>query len=62
MRISIECPYCGKKTIEVIYNQDSLLNRVCNNGNCTEKRLIIKDLSGKVNYYEGCPPFPENER
>lgn len=59
MKVSLECTYCGYKWTELVYNQDSLGQKICTNGNCRHKQLIIRDLTNKIDYYEGSPPFRE---
>jgi transcription elongation factor Elf1 len=57
MKVSLECTYCGHKWIETVYNQRSIEDKVCPNGNCRHKELKVKDLSSKIDYYQGSPPF-----
>lgn len=58
MKVSIECTYCGHKWEETVYNKSSLVDKTCKNGNCRHSQLIVRDLSSKINYYEGSPEFP----
>ena len=58
MKVSITCNYCGYTWMEVIYDKASLENKRCQDNNCRDSNLTIKDLKGKVDQYEGCPPFP----
>lgn len=56
MKVSIACNYCGKRW-ESNYNaNDTTRCSVCGDTN-----LIIKDADKKINYYEGNPPFKEEE-
>lgn len=57
MKVSLECTYCGYKWIAEVYNRDSLSGKTCTRGNCKHKQLIARDLTNKVDYYEGSPPF-----
>lgn len=58
MRISLECSYCGHIWEETLYSRESLIDKTCMNGDCRHKPLIVKDLTSKIDYYEGSPPFP----
>jgi hypothetical protein len=58
LEVLIICQYCGHKTTKVIYNQKSLTDETCDK--CDDKNLVVKELSkSKIDFYEGCPPFPE---
>lgn len=59
MKVSIECTYCGHLWIETIYHQSVLEGKTCKNGDCKDRKLIVRDIKGKIDYYKGCPPFPE---
>lgn len=58
MKVSLECTYCGHKWEKTVYNQSSLEGMSCEHGNCKHKELKVKDLSSKIDYYQGSPPFP----
>lgn len=58
MKISLECTYCGHIWVETVYNQHSMDGKSCSNGNCKHKELKVRDLSSKIDYYKGSPPFP----
>lgn len=58
MRVSIECTYCGHIWTETVYNRDTLQDKRYNYGNCRHSILKVKDLSNKIDYYQGCPDFP----
>lgn len=58
MKVQITCTYCGFQYIKEVYSESTLRYEKCTNGNCNDKRLIIKDLTNKIDYYQGSPPFP----
>lgn len=58
MKVQIECTYCGHKWTEVVYHQSALEGKVCKNGDCKDRKLIVRDIKDKIDYYKGCPPFP----
>lgn len=62
MKVSIECCYCGHKWTEIIFNKSALEDKTCVNGTCKDKKLIIKDVNSQIDYYKGCPEFPEKKR
>lgn len=49
--------YCGYKWVETLYNKQSLEGKTCIHGNCKDKNLIVRDVTSKIDYYQGCPPF-----
>lgn len=58
MKVSMECTYCGHQWTETVYNRDSIENKRCTHGNCRHTELKVRDLSSKIDYYQGSPPFP----
>lgn len=61
MKVQIECTYCGHKWTETVYQKSSVENMTCIWGNCKDSNLIVRDMSvGKIDYYAGSPPFPED--
>ena len=58
MKVQLECTYCGHRWIKSVYNKDSLFGELCPHGKCKCKRLIFRDISEKIDYYKGAPPFP----
>lgn len=56
MRIELECTYCGRKWEMEIYNRLQVQGVKCK---CGHTKLRSKDMAGKVDYYKGCPPFPD---
>ena len=58
MKISLECKYCGFSWCEEVYNESYLKNKTCRKPGCSDRNLIIRDISGKVDYYVGAKPFP----
>lgn len=61
MLVDVECTYCGQKWEENVYNQSSLHDMKCKY--CKDKNLKFKDKDkSKIDYYQGCPPFPEKPK
>lgn len=57
MVVEMECTYCGQKWQETTMNPTSLVNTRCSK--CGDKTIRMKDVTKtKVDYYQGCPPFP----
>lgn len=52
----MECTYCGHKWIEQVYNQSAVQGTQC--VRCKDRYIKMRDLSSKINYYQGCPDFP----
>ena len=61
MRIQLECHYCGHKWEDTVFNKSAIEGMRCRNGNCNDSNLTVRDLAAKVDYYQGCPPFPVKE-
>lgn len=60
MRVELECTYCGKKWEKIAYNKQSIESEVCSR--CKDTNLKVRDLdTTKVDYYQGCPPFPSKD-
>lgn len=61
MRVQLSCYYCGNIWIETIYGQSALNNKRC--PICNDRHLKHRDMaSASVDYYIGCPPFPEEKK
>jgi transcription elongation factor Elf1 len=74
MKIELECTYCGKKWEATVYNKQMIEAMSCSK--CGDSNLKVRDLAvakidtystkenavSKVDYYQGCPPFPEKKR
>lgn len=61
MKYYIECTYCGYGWVAAFYNKSYLASTTCSK--CNDKHLKIKGLEDvKIDYYVGCPPFPEPKR
>jgi len=59
MKFNCECMYCGHKWENEIFVADYVNTQVC--PKCGDSNLKIKDAKAdKVDYYEGCPPFPSD--
>jgi len=61
MKVEITCTYCGHIWVETVYGKYDLENKRCTNGECKDRRLVVKDIASKIDYYVGCPPFPEKD-
>lgn len=60
MEIEFECTYCGKKWKSFPRTQSEVEKTLCDK--CGDSTLKVRDASkNKVDYYEGCPPFPEKQ-
>jgi len=70
MKIELECTYCGKKWEATAYNKQMIEAMSCSK--CGDSNLKVRDRAvskidtyttkettvSKVDYYQGCPPFP----
>jgi len=55
-KYSLECTYCGHNWEEAKLFYAPSCSR------CGDKKIKVKELaSKKIDYYEGCPPFSNNE-
>lgn len=57
MKVEITCTYCGFHWNKEVYSQSTLQYEQCTNGNCRDKNLIIRDVTSKIDYYQGSTPF-----
>lgn len=58
MIVELECTYCGKKWQIQSVNQAQIESSKCIK--CGDSSLKIRDASkSKIDYYEGCPAFPD---
>lgn len=55
-KFEIRCQYCGNSW-QINYMPNSKI--FC--PKCTDSDLKIADISQKVDYYIGCPPFPKDD-
>jgi hypothetical protein len=62
MKFTLECTYCGNIMIEEARSQNYLSTKFCDSGNCKDKNLIVRNYDDRIDYYKGCPPFPEKEK
>lgn len=61
MTLLLECTYCGKTWQRTFYSQEEAKNESCSK--CGDKQLKAKEANkAKVDYYEGCPPFPPKDQ
>lgn len=63
MTLDLECTYCGFKWQKEVYAYQTTDQLKCENGNCKDSNLKIRDLSKtKIDTYKGCPPFPKKDK
>jgi hypothetical protein len=56
MLLKLICTYCGYTWLRQAYSKDVVNSLVC--AKCNDKNIIAKDAESKIDYYQGCPPFP----
>ena len=60
MKLELECTYCGHRWVKDFYNKHSATHERC--PHCKDSNLKARDVKeSKVDYYQGCPPFPEKK-
>ncbi len=61
MVVELTCTYCGYVTTKDIYSKLGIEKERCMK--CNDRHLKIRDrYATDINYYEGCPPFPDEEK
>ncbi len=61
MMVQLECTYCGK--IWKAYAHTKAAIEAMNCTRCGDTSLKITNLEdSKIDYYKGCPPFPEKHK
>lgn len=57
--IELSCQYCGFAWHAQAYSKESIDSMSCDK--CGDTSLTVKPLTNKIDYYQGCPEFPEPE-
>jgi len=60
LEIQIECTYCGNKWNATSWSKTEIDSMIC--PKCKDSRLIVRDRTSKVDYYQGSPPFPPKKQ
>lgn len=60
MEVRLECLYCGHKWLKTYWTRPTKGSERCSI--CNDSRLKIREVNpaDKIDYYVGCPPFPED--
>jgi len=56
MLLKLECKYCGYSWLRQAYSKDVVNVVIC--PKCNDKNIVARDAESKIDYYQGCPPFP----
>ena len=60
IEIQLECTYCGNKWNATAWSKVEIDSMICSK--CKDSRLVVRDRTSKVDYYQGSPPFPEKKK
>lgn len=61
MIFQFECCYCGYKYTRELFSRASIEAEKCSRCNDTTMKYKEYAEDSKVDYYKGCPPFPDDE-